>query len=155
MNLRDIEQGLEQMSRLPGVDARMSIQAGRKPGESVLAVERKAGPFLYGDAGTDNLGSSSTGVYQDHFGIGLADLLGLNDRLDVGYQRSMSNSPLHLERGAAARRQLVGQLRAALGLLDVRAVRRQARLPVAAAGGARSDPDLGNDARRSSSRQDG
>lgn len=96
LNLRDVEQGLEQMNRLPGVDARASIRAGEKPGESVLAVERKPGPFLYGDAGTDDLGAPSTGIYQDHFAIGLADLLGLNDRLDLGYQRSTSRSPLHL-----------------------------------------------------------
>ena len=96
VNLRDIEQGLEQMSRLPGVDARMSLAAGRKPGELVLDVRRRAGPLFYGDAGTDNLGSSSTGIYQDHFAVGLADLLGLNDRFNVDYQRSTSNSPLHL-----------------------------------------------------------
>jgi hemolysin activation/secretion protein len=100
LNLRDVEQGLDQMSRLPGVDARMAIGAGRGPGESVLAVTRKAGPRLYGDAGMDNLGGDSTGDYESHVNFGVIDPLGLNDRLTVGYQRSMTNSPLHVSNKA-------------------------------------------------------
>lgn len=95
LNLRDVEQGLEQMSRLPGVDARMSIRSGRKPGESVLAVQRKSQRRLYAQAGSDNLGSDSTGIYQDDFDLSLVDPLGLNDQLRLGYQRSMVDGPLN------------------------------------------------------------
>ena len=38
VNLRDIEQGLDQLNRLSSIDARMELQAGTRPGGSVLHV---------------------------------------------------------------------------------------------------------------------
>ena len=43
VNLRRVEQGLDQMSRLQSVDANMQIAAGSEQGTSVLMVNRKAG----------------------------------------------------------------------------------------------------------------
>ena len=96
VNLRDVEQGLEQMSRLPGVDAKMSIEAGGKPGDSILAVKRKAPRRLFVDAGSDNLGSTATGIYENTIDVVLADPLGLNDRLSLSYSRSSADGPVDI-----------------------------------------------------------
>ncbi|EPA3874974.1 POTRA domain-containing protein [Escherichia coli] len=41
LDLRDIEQGLENMQRLPGVQADMEIVPGEQPGESDILITRK------------------------------------------------------------------------------------------------------------------
>ncbi|KAB7613725.1 ShlB/FhaC/HecB family hemolysin secretion/activation protein [Amylibacter sp. SFDW26] len=93
LNLRDIEQGLEQMGRLRSVDARMEIGAGSENGGSVLSVTRRAGRPWHASLHLDNLGSQSTGEYQSSLRFGADDLFGLNDSLTLSYQRSMEKHP--------------------------------------------------------------
>ena len=95
VNLRDVEQGLDQIRRLPSVDASMELQAGRKQGGSVLAVDRAAGTPVYGSIGVDNQGGEATGEFQTRLSLGVDDLMGLNDRLSLSYQRSMSETPFN------------------------------------------------------------
>ncbi|WP_320241840.1 ShlB/FhaC/HecB family hemolysin secretion/activation protein [Cognatiyoonia sp. IB215182] len=94
VNLRDIEQGLDQLSRLRSVNATMELAAGSESGASVLAVNRQVGRRWHASLGLDDQGSASTGEYQSRLSFGYDDLLGLNDTLSLTYQRSMDDSPL-------------------------------------------------------------
>lgn len=93
LNLRDIEQGLEQMGRLRSVEATMEIGAGSEQGGSILIVRRQVARPWSVSLSFDNLGSPSTGQYQSRVNLGYDDLFGLNDYITVSYQRSMENTP--------------------------------------------------------------
>lgn len=94
LNLRDLEQGLEQMNRLGSNAATMALDAGEEPGTSVVQIARNSGRWWHASLGFDTLGSSSTGVYQSRIDLGFDDLLGLNDQWNFSYQRSMDDHPL-------------------------------------------------------------
>ena len=64
LDLRDIEQGLENLQRLPTVQASMEIVPGDKPGESDIVITRHQQRMWRVDASLDDSGSESTGQYQ-------------------------------------------------------------------------------------------
>jgi hemolysin activation/secretion protein len=97
VNLRNIEQGLDQLNRLQSNNAEISIEAGRDLGSSILNVSRNKSKTWYGNIEFDNLGSRSTGKYQTKLNLGLDDLFGLNDKLNFSYQRSMSRNPFYID----------------------------------------------------------
>ena len=80
VNLRDIEQGLDQLNRLRANNATIELEAGAQPGASVLSVARQQGKRLYAGLGFDNLGSALIGEYQARLDLGGEDLLRLNDQ---------------------------------------------------------------------------
>jgi hemolysin activation/secretion protein len=80
-NLRDVEQGLTQINRLPSNNAVIYIEPGSQPGSSILVVKNQARePFTY-TLGLDNHGFSSTGRSQTSLSIFIDNPLGLNDSL--------------------------------------------------------------------------
>jgi len=84
LNLRDLEQGLEQMKRVPSQDVEMQIVPAEQPGESdvVLTVRRnKAWKFT---ANLDNSGAKGTGQLQAGGNFSVDNLLGLSDLFNVG-----------------------------------------------------------------------
>ena len=95
VNLRDIEQGLDQLNRLRANNATVELEAGGQPGASVLSVSRQQGKRLYASLGFDNLGSALIGEYQTRLDLGGEDLLRLNDQWQFSYQRSMARHPLY------------------------------------------------------------
>ncbi len=95
VNLRDIEQGLDQLNRLRSNDAKIELEAGTEPGSSALQVARNKSKNWYASVGFNNLGSSSTGIYQSRIDAGFEDVMGLNDQWTFSYQRSMDNHPLY------------------------------------------------------------
>lgn len=83
LNLRDIEQGLENLKRVPTADADIQIEpaegADARPGESDLVVRYKqALPFRLTFSADDG-GARSTGRYQGGITISGDNLLTLND----------------------------------------------------------------------------
>lgn len=95
VNLRAIEQGLDQLNRLRTNHATIALEAGEAPGTSILSVTRNRRKKEYATLGFDNLGGSSTGRYQSRIDLGIEDLLHLNDAWYFGYQRSMERNPLY------------------------------------------------------------
>ena len=95
VNLRDIEQGLDQLNRLRSNNAKIELEAGKEPGASILKVARNKSKNWYGAVGFDNLGSSSTGEYQSRIDLGFEDVLKLNDQWNFSYQRSMDKHPVY------------------------------------------------------------
>ncbi|MGF6508064.1 ShlB/FhaC/HecB family hemolysin secretion/activation protein [Paraburkholderia sp. 32] len=89
LQLRDLEQGLEQMKRIPNQDATMEIVPGVVPGESdvVVTVKRTKPWSLVVSA--DNSGTDETGRYIGNVTLGLYNLLGLNDILSAGFNQDL------------------------------------------------------------------
>lgn len=89
LNLRDLEQGLEQMKRVPNTDATMQIVPGDQPGESdvIVTVQRSKPWSLVVSA--DNSGTRETGRYLGSVTLGVNNLLGLNDILTGGFNQDL------------------------------------------------------------------
>ncbi|CAM2170442.1 Outer membrane transporter CdiB-2 [Paraburkholderia sacchari] len=90
LNLRDLEQGLEQMKRVSSQDVDMKIEPAEIPGESdvVLNVTRSK-PWTF-VASVDNSGTDATGKWQGNISLGLNNPLGLNDILNLGANQDLS-----------------------------------------------------------------
>ncbi|WP_321795565.1 ShlB/FhaC/HecB family hemolysin secretion/activation protein [Caballeronia sp. J97] len=89
LDLRDLEQGLEQMKRVSNQDVDMKIEPTTVPGESdvVLSVKRTKPWSLV--ASVDNSGSRATGKLQGSLGVGINNLLGLNDILSLSANQDL------------------------------------------------------------------
>ncbi len=84
INLRAIEQGLEQLKRVPSQDARIDVEAAEAPGLSDLRVSVSRGRRLRGTLALDDSGSQSTGRIQGNTSLAFDNLVGLNDIISVG-----------------------------------------------------------------------
>ncbi|WP_396584138.1 ShlB/FhaC/HecB family hemolysin secretion/activation protein [Bartonella grahamii] len=94
-NLRQIEQGLDQINRLFSRQATINLGAGGNSGGSILDVHiEKQKPWLI-TLSSDNLGAKATGLYQTRLSLSFDDLLGINDQWSLSYQRSMDGGPYH------------------------------------------------------------
>jgi hemolysin activation/secretion protein len=89
LDLRDLEQGLEQMKRVSNQDVDMKIDPTEIPGESdvVLTVKRTKPWSMV--ASIDNSGSRATGKLQGNLSFGLNNALGLNDILTLGANQDL------------------------------------------------------------------
>ncbi|WP_321899427.1 ShlB/FhaC/HecB family hemolysin secretion/activation protein [Paraburkholderia heleia] len=89
LQLRDLEQGLEQMKRVPNQDATMQVEPGTSPGESdvVVTVKRTKPWSLVLSA--DNSGTDETGRYIGNASLALYNPLGLNDVLSGGFNQDL------------------------------------------------------------------
>ncbi|MCO6545190.1 MAG: ShlB/FhaC/HecB family hemolysin secretion/activation protein [Gilliamella sp.] len=79
LNLRDIEQGLENLQRLPTVSAQMQLVPGDKPGESDIVISRKQSKMWRIGLSVDDSGTKTTGRNQGGATIYLDNLLSLSD----------------------------------------------------------------------------
>lgn len=84
LNLRDLEQGLEQMKRVPSQDVDMQIVPGDTPGESDVVIEvKRSKPWKL--TGTfDDSGAKGTGKLQAGLNLAVDNPLGLNDLFNIG-----------------------------------------------------------------------
>lgn len=89
LNLRDIEQALENFKRVPGVEADIQIAPADGPGQSDLLIHWTPGRPFRVQLSVDDGGSRSTGRYQGSATLNLDNPLSLNDLLYVGLQGSL------------------------------------------------------------------
>ena len=96
LQLRDIEQGLDQLNRLRGRQAQVRIVPGQTPGGSVLEfVDPPVASAWRAWLGADNQGSPTTGTRRLRLGLETGDLLGLNENLNLGYTGSLETNALN------------------------------------------------------------
>jgi len=88
LNLRDLEQGVDQMARLPSNNPTIDIKPGAAPGGSIVVVKNeKAKNRFRGTISADNYGQNSTGKYNHAVSFEADNLLGLNDFWSVSWNR--------------------------------------------------------------------
>ncbi|MGD7258270.1 ShlB/FhaC/HecB family hemolysin secretion/activation protein, partial [Ralstonia pseudosolanacearum] len=83
LNLRDLEQGLEQMKRVASQDVDMQIVPTDVPGVSDVVISVKRTKPWTAVAAVDNSGTRSTGKLQGNLSLSLDNPLGLNDLFNV------------------------------------------------------------------------
>ncbi len=84
LNIRDIEQGLDQINRLASNNARMRLLPGEGVGETNIIVDNDPSRFIYGKVEFDNFGSPSTGENKGNLTLFVDNPLGLNDQIVLG-----------------------------------------------------------------------
>jgi hemolysin activation/secretion protein len=89
LNLRDLEQGIDQINRLSSNKAVLDIQPGEKPGESVIVVHNKPRSSLHFNLGYDNFGSPSTGRYQMGGTASIDNPLGFDDFITATHRETI------------------------------------------------------------------
>ncbi len=89
LNLRDIEQGLENFHRIPTVQADIQIVPGEQPGESDLVIVWQQKKRMRLSLNIDDSGSAATGKYQGSLTLTLDHPLTLNDLFYVTVNRGL------------------------------------------------------------------
>lgn len=95
LNLRDLEQGLENLKRIPTAEADIQIvPVDGVPNQSTVLVkwQQKLLPYRL-SVGIDDSGTKATGKYQGNVTFSADNPLGLSDLFYVNYGRSIGNVP--------------------------------------------------------------
>ncbi|MGO7611093.1 ShlB/FhaC/HecB family hemolysin secretion/activation protein [Rhizobium ruizarguesonis] len=93
VNIRDIEQGLDQMNRLQANDAKSAMLPGPKDGTSILNIENRSGRPWHVSFSNNNMGQESTGFSRSSASLGFDDLLDINDQWSFSYEHSGPDFP--------------------------------------------------------------
>ncbi|MFV0408160.1 MAG: ShlB/FhaC/HecB family hemolysin secretion/activation protein, partial [Paracoccus sp. (in: a-proteobacteria)] len=98
LNLRKIEQGLENLKRLPTVEADIQIVPADLPNESdvVIKWQQKTYPFRM-SLSADNSGSKSTGRFQGSATLSIDHPLHLSDLLYISYSHDLADQTAHTD----------------------------------------------------------
>ncbi|NKJ48095.1 hypothetical protein CIC12_15375 [Burkholderia sp. SG-MS1] len=89
LNLRDLEQGLEQMKRVGSQDVSMQIVPTDLPGESDVVLDVKRTKPWTVVASVDNSGTRATGKLQGNLSLGIDNPFGLNDIFNIGVSQDL------------------------------------------------------------------
>lgn len=88
LNLRNLEQGLEQMNRLASSQVEMSVKPSEKVGGSdVILKNNMSKPWSLQLSG-DNFGSDSMGKFQSSISLGVDNILGINDQFNLSFNQN-------------------------------------------------------------------
>lgn len=91
LNLRELEQGLENLKRIPTAEADIQIVPSDNPNESdVIVTWSQSRPVRF-SMGLDNSGSLSTGKYQGNATLSLDNIMGLSDLFYVSLNQNLGN----------------------------------------------------------------
>ncbi len=92
-NIRDVEQGLDQINRLSSNNAKTSMLPGKEPGASILNVENTPGLPWHFSVANNNLGQKSTGYSRSSISFRMDNLVNLNDLISLNYEHSGPDYP--------------------------------------------------------------
>lgn len=88
LDLHDLEQGLDQINKLPSNNATLDIQPSNRLGASTVVIYNQPHRMWSLGANADNYGSSSTGTSQLGVNAGLYNLASLNDIINLNHSSS-------------------------------------------------------------------
>lgn len=91
LNLQDIEQGLENLRRLPSVETNIQIMPSEEEGKSDLLVNWQQDKPVRFSIGIDDSGSKTTGKYRGNFSLSVDNPFGLSDLFYVSYGRGLAH----------------------------------------------------------------
>ena len=103
LNLRDLEQGIDQVNSLSSNNATLDVQPGTQPGQSVVLVRNQASFPVHLYATYDNLGTPATGRDAASATVSFDGLLGLNEMVAVTRRQSIPNDSEHNSDSTALR----------------------------------------------------
>jgi hemolysin activation/secretion protein len=88
LNLRDIEQSVENLSRLSSFDVSTKLKPGKKLGGTILEINNSPKSFVHGDVYYNNLGFESTGKHVSGFRLNFDSSLDRADTLYINYKQT-------------------------------------------------------------------
>lgn len=91
LNLRDLEQGVDQINRLSSNNAQLDIRPGEQAGASTVVINNHPGRPFHASLSLDNQGSESTGKNQVGLSVMTDRLLGLNELMVLTHRESAPN----------------------------------------------------------------
>lgn len=103
LNLRDLEQGIDQLNSLGSNNATLDIQPGSQHGQSVVVVKNQARSPIHLFTSADNLGQPATGKTSGSATVTLDGLLGLNELLAITRRQSVPRHDGHHSEATALR----------------------------------------------------
>jgi hemolysin activation/secretion protein len=89
LNLRDLEQGIDQINRLQSNNAKLDIEPGSVPGGSTVVVRNQQTRPVHLFVSYDDQGQEGTGANQVSATVVMDDLAGLGDMLSFTHRQSM------------------------------------------------------------------
>ena len=92
LNIRDVEQGLEQMKRVSSQSVTMQLLPGTSVGTSIIELSIKQDKPVHGSISFDNSGLESTGVYQGSFTSSFDQVFRANDTFTMSLSGDLSGS---------------------------------------------------------------
>jgi len=93
LDLRALEQGIDQINRLASNGAQLDIQPGDKPGMSTVVVHNQPRSPYHFNVSVDNQGLESTGQYQTGVTASADNLLQFNEMLSATHRESTAGDP--------------------------------------------------------------
>lgn len=95
LNLRDLEQGIDQVNRLASNHATLDLKPGDKPGQSVVVVHNPSQRPVNLYLSYDNYGTSATGRDSVSSTVSFDSILGFNELILLTHRQSVPNSSSH------------------------------------------------------------
>lgn len=101
LNVRDLDQALENLARLPSLSTRIRIEPGTQLNTSTVRIEtRRTGRSWRGQLGVDNSGSREFGRTRLNAWVGVDAPLGWADQLSLGFDSNLEQAgPDHRSTG--------------------------------------------------------
>ena len=88
INIRDIEQGMDQFNRLNSQQAKINFMPAKKAGFSNAVIENQIANHLNLSFGVDNSGQKATGKIKHKASLESNNLLAINDNIYLNYSES-------------------------------------------------------------------
>jgi hemolysin activation/secretion protein len=101
LNIRDIEQGLDQLNRLPSNNATVELVPGGTPGTTNVRISNQPTKTWRASVGLDNSGQPATGRDQYLLHFSKDNLLGLSDLLSLSMNADLRGLQGHSHRSKA------------------------------------------------------
>ncbi|MEY3197475.1 MAG: hypothetical protein RLZZ59_846 [Pseudomonadota bacterium] len=103
LNLRDLEQGLDNMSNLrSNKGASMHFKPGTGFGDSIVVIENAADKKWFLNTGIDNYGSKLKGQHEWHSSYRLEDFIGMSESYSFAHKRSVGDDKKYSTRSYSA-----------------------------------------------------
>lgn len=93
LNVRDIEQGLDQLNSVAITNSKSDFVAGKTPGETIVNMTGLPHPQMHLTLANNNHGSMQTGLSQSSAILEAGDLLHLDETISVTYQHTGPDYP--------------------------------------------------------------
>ncbi|APC12019.1 MULTISPECIES: ShlB/FhaC/HecB family hemolysin secretion/activation protein [Providencia] len=101
LNIRDIEQGLENLERIPGAKANIELRPGKEFSTTDIVIQREKSPHINVGGYYNNSGSRQTGKDQVGVTVYGNNLTSLNDTLYVSAGKNLKNQARNSTSNAA------------------------------------------------------
>lgn len=83
LNLRDFEQGIDQLNRLASNNVSLDFKPGNVAGDSIIVLNNRPAKFWHANVAIDNYGSKTTGRNQIAASVSLDNLTGFHDLISL------------------------------------------------------------------------